>query len=242
MIAFVLSAAAMLATILALVLRPLLAHGAAPAGEAAEGEAAEGATSRAGTGPLRGQAALVSLLVVAVSASLYFAIGTPRGLQPEASQAQAPLVGPDQIQTMVARLAARLKEQPADAAGWRMLARSYETLRRFDDAANAYRQLIKLEGESADLLVDYAVVLGMSNGQHLTGEPQRMLERALALDGNHVQAWALLGSAALETGDRAGAVKAWKRILALVPEDSEIGRSITASIANAQAQAPKPSR
>lgn len=231
MIAFVLSAGAMLALILALVLRPLLVRGEVPAGGAVKGEAGV-----AGTGPLRGQAALVSLLVVAVSGSLYYAVGTPRGLAPEAAQAQAPVVGPDQIQAMVARLAARLKEQPADAAGWRMLARSYETLRRFDDAANAYRQLIKLEGESADLLVDYAVVLGMSSGQHLSGEPQRVLERALALDGNHVQAWALLGSAALETGDRAAAVKAWTRILALVPADSEIGRSITASIAGAQAE------
>ena len=226
MTAFILSAGAMLALALLLVLRPLLADGRAP------GAGAGGPEAR----PLRRQAAIVSLAVVALSGSLYYVLGTPRGLQPEA--AQAPVVGPDQIQAMVGRLAARLKTQPADAAGWRMLARSYETLRRFSEAGEAYRQLIKLEGESADLLVDYAVVLGMSSGQHLSGEPQRLLERALVLDPNHVQALALLGSAALEGGDQASAVRAWQRILALVPADSEIGRSITASIAKAQASAP----
>ncbi|CAN7266337.1 tetratricopeptide repeat protein [Pseudoduganella sp. LjRoot289] len=234
MMTFILSAGVMLALALLLVLRPLLAGGKVPGG--GPGQRQAGGAGAAGAGPLRGQAVLVSLMVVALSVSLYYGLGTPRGLQPEA--APASVVGPDQVQAMVARLAARLKEQPGDAAGWRMLARSYETLRRFDDAAEAYRQVIKLEGETADLLVDYSVALGMSTGQRLSGEPQRLLERALALDPNHVQALALLGSAALETGDRAGAVRAWKRILALVPADSEIGRSISASIGKAQTAGP----
>jgi cytochrome c-type biogenesis protein CcmH len=45
---------------------------------------------------------------------------------------------------------------------------------------------------------------------------------------------ALSGSAALERGDVASAVKPWKKILALVPADSDVGKSIAENIAKAQ--------
>ncbi|MYM88339.1 hypothetical protein GTP91_14280 [Rugamonas sp. FT82W] len=56
------------------------------------------------------------------------------------------------------------------------------------------------------------------------------LPARLPIDPNHVQALALSGSAALERGDYAAAVKPWKKILAL-------GRSISENIAKAEAQA-----
>jgi cytochrome c-type biogenesis protein CcmH len=68
----------------------------------------------------------------------------------------------------------------------------------------------------------------------LAGEPEVYLAKALTIDPNHIQALALSGSAALERGDAAGAVKPWKKILALVPADSDIGRSISNNIAKAE--------
>ena len=173
----------------------------------------------------------VSLLVPLLAVALYAAIGNPKALQP---QPAAPQVGPEQIENMVAGLAKRLAAQPGDADGWRMLARSYETLRRFDQAADAYRHLIALEPNNADVLVDYAVVLGMTLNTTLAGEPEAYLAKALAIDPNHLQALALSGSAALERGDAAGAVEPWKKILALVPADSDIGRSISNNIDKAE--------
>lgn len=176
----------------------------------------------------------LALLLPVGAVSLYAMLGNPNGLQP-APEAVAE-VGPAQVEQMVSRLAARLAQQPDDAAGWRMLARSYETLGRFDQATDAYRRLLALEPENPDVMVDYAVALGMTLNSSLTGEPEALLARALALNPNHLQALALSGSAALERGDVANAVKPWKKILALVPADSDIGRSIAASIAKAQAR------
>jgi cytochrome c-type biogenesis protein CcmH/NrfG len=175
----------------------------------------------------------VAFLVPLLAVTLYAAIGNPKALQPQPAAAQ---VGPEQIEKMVAGLAKRLAVQPNDADGWRMLARSYETLRRFEQAADAYRRLIALDPGNADLLVDYAVVLGMMLNTTLAGEPEVYLAKALAIDPNHIQALALSGSAALERGDAAAAVKPWKKILALVPADSDIGRSISNNIAKAEAR------
>ena len=157
-------------------------------------------------------------------------------------EAEAPAIGPAQIEAMVNRLAERLKNEPDDAEGWRMLAHSYETLRRFDAAVDAYRHLIALEPNNANELTDAAVALGMTLNQDLSGEPERLIDRALAINPNHVQALALKGSAAYERGDYAQAIPPWKRILAMVPQDSDMARSIGASVEKAEALAAKSDR
>jgi cytochrome c-type biogenesis protein CcmH/NrfG len=175
-------------------------------------------------------------------------LGTPKALdpatlvaQPSPGQAGQAAVSPAQIEAMVARLAEKLKTQPDDANGWRMLARSYETLRRFDQAVDAYRHLLQLAPNDADALVDYAVTLAMSSGQSLSGEPEKLIHRALAIDPGNVQALALAGSAAFERRDYAQAIQPWRKILAQAPADSDIARSIAASIAKAEALAAAPS-
>jgi cytochrome c-type biogenesis protein CcmH len=138
---------------------------------------------------------------------------------------------------MVERLARRLDSAPDDAAGWRMLARSYETLGSYEDAAEAYAHLRRLTPDDAHMLTDYAVTLGIARGQGLAGEPEALLRHALEVDPDNVEALALIGSAAFDRGDRAGAVAAWGRVLSLVPPDSEVAASIAASIAKVQGQA-----
>jgi len=223
---FILIAGAMLVCSLLFVLPPLWRREA-------------GGNARVATPRQRWSVILVALLVPLLAASLYAVLGNPKGLEPppEIALAMDGVVGPAQIEAMVARLNQRLAREPNDADGWRMLARSNETLRRFDQAADAYRHLLALVPETHELLVDYAVVLGMTLNTSLVGEPEALIARALAIDPNHVQALALSGSAAQERGDYAAAVKPWKKILALVPADSDMGKSISENIAKAEARA-----
>jgi cytochrome c-type biogenesis protein CcmH len=188
----------------------------------------------------RWPAAILALAVPLAAGFLYASLGTPDGLasrQVDAAKQTGPAVSAEQIEAMVGRLAQKLNTNPRDADGWRMLARSYETLRRFEPAADAYQHLLELEPDNADVLVDYAVALGMTLNRSLSGEPERFIERALAIDPNHVQALALSGSAAFERGDYANAMRPWKKLRALVPADSDMGLSIAASIAKAESRA-----
>ncbi|WP_306253425.1 c-type cytochrome biogenesis protein CcmI [Parvularcula sp. IMCC14364] len=54
------------------------------------------------------------------------------------------------IEGMVAGLAARLAEDPEDLSGWKMLARSYGTLGRTEEARAAYEQVLRLSPDDAD--------------------------------------------------------------------------------------------
>ncbi|MFL6633871.1 MAG: tetratricopeptide repeat protein [Massilia sp.] len=224
MTSFLLGATALVAIALAFALAPLLRR------------------RTAGPAPRRDRdwsAIAIGLLLPAAAVGLYAAIGTPQAVLAPTAQADAPAIGPAQIEAMVNRLAERLKNEPDDAEGWRMLAHSYETLRRFDAAVDAYRHLIALEPNNANGLTDAAVALGMTLNQDLSGEPERLIDRALAINPDHVQALALKGSAAYERGDYAQAILPWKKILAMVPQDSEMTRSIAASVKKAEALAAK---
>lgn len=146
----------------------------------------------------------------------------------------APQMGQAQIEGMVQRLAERLQKNPDDAAGWRMLVRSYETLNRFDEAVLAWQRLFQLVPPDADQLTEYAVTLGMARGQRLAGEPEQILEEVLKRDPRHVQALALSGSAAYERHDYDRAIQRWQQLLRTVPPDDEVRARITAQIDKAR--------
>jgi cytochrome c-type biogenesis protein CcmH len=187
--------------------------------------------------PPRSRAAALAfgLLVPACALAVYFAVGNPRALAPEAGQDLARHgVSAEQFEALVARLAARLKESPEDAEGWAMLGRSYAVLGRFPESAEAYAQAAERTPRDAQLLTDWADALAMAQGRNLEGEPEKLLARALAIDPANVKALMLAGTAAFNRKDYRGAVRLWERILAAVPSDSEVADRVRASVAEAR--------
>ena len=142
----------------------------------------------------------------------------PQAAAPQASAPAAP--GPEDIVAMVESLAARLKEQPDDAAGWAMLGRSYMAMDRPAEALAAYQTVLKLKPKDAGALADVADVLALTQGSKLDGEPTRLIEQALAIDPDNIKALALAGAAAYNRGDFKTAVKHWDRVVTLGPADN----------------------
>jgi cytochrome c-type biogenesis protein CcmH len=143
----------------------------------------------------------------------------------------------EQVQKMVASLAERLKSQPDDLDGWTMLARSYVALGRHRDAATALQRANTLAPRNPDLLADLADVTAMAQGRKLAGEPSRLIQQALDVDPKHVKALALAGTASFDAKDYEGARSFWQRLLAQVPAESPLARSVQGSILEATALA-----
>ena len=177
-------------------------------------------------------AALAAGIAIPVAAILlYLAVGNPGALAPEA---ESHGITREQIEGMVDRLAARMKENPEDATGWVMLGRSYAVLNRYPEASSAYANAVKRSQPDAQLLADYADVLAMAQGRRLQGEPERLIAMALTIDPKNVKALALAGTAAFENKDFKGAVANWRKILDIVPADSDMANNVRGSIAEAQ--------
>ena len=179
--------------------------------------------------PSRGASrALLLTLVLAVplcAALLYFAVGNPRSFEAPGQNLEA----------MVERLAAHLRENPDDAAGWKLIGRAYASMNRHAEAADAYAKAAVRAPRDAQLLADLAEALAMARGRSLEGEPEKLLERALALEPDNLKALALAGTAAFGRRDYRAAVRHWEKMVPLVPRDSEEGRSIQASVDEAKA-------
>jgi cytochrome c-type biogenesis protein CcmH len=168
---------------------------------------------------------------------LYFAVGHPAALSP---QTEDHAMTEQQLEGMIQKLVARLRESPEDVEGWKLLGRSYSVLGRFPEAVRAYATAASLRPQDAELLVDFADVLAMDRGRSLQGEPERLVLRALELDPKSLKGLALAGTAAFERSDYAGAVRFWERMLPLVPAGSEDARSIRANVEEARARSGKP--
>ncbi len=188
----------------------------------------------------RASAIMVGLALPLCAVAIYLVAGSPQALVPGQGQAAS---GPghevtaEQIEEMVQRLAARLRSNPDNVEGWTMLARTYNALGRFEQAASAYASAAKQSPNDAQLLADYADALAMSLGRNLRGEPERLIAQALKVDPNNVKALALAGTVAFEKKDFKGAIAHWQRILEVAPPDSEIAGSVRDSIADARALA-----
>lgn len=191
----------------------------------------------AARGSAQGIAVGVALVIAATA--LYAHLGTPAGLAPQASPRA---FDPKDGNAAIDQLAQRLKNQPENAEGWTMLARSLNAMGRYADASRAYKNLNALVPGNAQLLTEHAGSAAMAQGASLQGEPEQILARALAAEPTNTKALSLSGSAAFERGDYGAAIALWKRVLALAPADSEIAQVANDNIKEAMAAAPTASQ
>jgi cytochrome c-type biogenesis protein CcmH len=198
---------------------------------------APSAAAAAGHGKVA--AVVVGIAIPVLSVAIYLALGSPQALDPKVAasrpaQEQGHEVTPEQIAAMVDSLAERMKANPENVEGWVMLARSYNAMQRFPEAAQAYAQAIQRVPDNAQLLADYADVLAMVQGRKLEGEPEKYIQRALQADPNNLKALLLAGTVAFDRQDFKQAAAHWEKAQGMVPPESDFARSIANSIAEAR--------
>lgn len=198
---------------------------------------------RARLGGQRAGLAAACVLTVAVPVAavlLYGQLGNPRAAATAAlSQAPEPhaQAADNDMALAINALAQRLRASPDDADGWYMLARSYETLGRYNDAVAAYQEVLRLVPGQPAVLADLADAL-LSARQGQSDEASiAAVAQALQADPDQPKALALAGMMALRRGDAADALTHWERLRALLPPDAEAARQIQTNIAQARAMA-----
>ena len=188
-----------------------------------------GDTPKVARGPSRKMAIVLLLLLPVLAVSGYAVLGNPKALDP-AQTAAPPRMTAEQISGMVSKLAERMKANPDDMQGWLMLARSYKTMGRYEEAAEAYGKAEKVITDDPELLASYAETLAMANGKGLDDKPKQLIERALKLDPQHPHSLFLAGAAAMEAGDNRKGIAYWEALLPQVEPGSEIDQMLRSGI------------
>lgn len=179
----------------------------------------------------------VVVLTVAIptgAAALYWQLGTPGALSPGSGAHFGAKVTPQEVDAMVAKLAARLEQSPDDGNGWALLARSYLVMQRYPESLAAYERAATLLKDNADVLADYADAAAVAQDGRLDGKPLQLLERALAIDPAQWKALALAGTAAFNRKDFGKAIDYWERLLSRAEPGSDMARTVASNIEEAR--------
>ncbi len=190
----------------------------------------------------RTTAYVLGLGIPFIAIIFYLKVGQPNLIEnpgavvsPPAATASGPMErSQEQIEANVGKLAKKLESNPNDPQGWTMLARSYSSMDKFSESANAYAKATELNPKDADLWAEYAFATAMAGGRSLEGKPMELINRALQVDPDNAKALQLAGSAAFEAKDYKKAIDYWQRVLKKVPADSEVGKAITERINEAK--------
>jgi cytochrome c-type biogenesis protein CcmH len=113
------------------------------------------------------------------------------------------------IEGMVGKLEERLKANPDDADGWRMLGLSRYSLQQYPAAAAAYAKAVALKPESGELQSAYGETLVLEAKGTVTPAAKSAFQRAVAADPTDPRARYFLGLARDQAGDRKGAIADW---------------------------------
>jgi cytochrome c-type biogenesis protein CcmH len=139
------------------------------------------------------------------------------------------------LEEQVRKLQDHLQQNPDDAEGWTMLARSYYFLKQYGAAAETFARASALQQDSnAELLADYADALAMANGRNMAGKPYEIVKKALQIQPRLQKALWLAGTATYQAGDLESTLDYWKRLLAIFPQGSENHLQMQKNIAEIQ--------
>jgi cytochrome c-type biogenesis protein CcmH len=123
----------------------------------------------------------------------------------------------------IVALEQRLARQPEDIESWMLLGRSYMSMRRFDEAAGAFRQAAALDGQtSPQVLADLGEALALSDPEGLQGEAGAIFERVLSMSPSHPKGLWYGGLNAYENFNWALADQRLSLLLTMNPPESLI--------------------
>lgn len=181
----------------------------------------EAATVKNAVGPAIGTIRLAALALFPVlSIAVYLMFGSPwLSGQPLAGRLAAPVENAT-ADELVAKVEDALRKNPQDGRGWDVIAPMYISMRRFDDAVDAYARAIRLLGENPARLRGFAEAEIYANNGIVTSAARQSLEKLIALDPQRHEAKIWLALGVEQDGKLTDAAAAYRAVLAAAPAEA----------------------
>ena len=179
--------------------------------------------------------ATVTTVVVTAAAGLYVlvndsgsVVATTTGNPVQTAQPKLP-----DVDTMIARVAERLKADPKNAEDWRMLGWSYFETQRYADAVDAYAHAVALQPASSAFQSAYGEALVLAANRKVTPEAMKAFKAALKAAPEDERALYYAGLAESQAGNPKAAIADWSLALKKAPAGSVWTPRLRSEIAEA---------
>jgi cytochrome c-type biogenesis protein CcmH len=160
------------------------------------------------------------LAIPLVSWGLYAELGSPDLPSQPLAERLAKNPADSSVDELIARAEAHLAANPSDGRGWDVVAPIYLRMQRFPDAVNAYRNAIRLDGDSAARRAGLGEAIAYTAGGIVSTDAQAAFEAALKLDPANTKARFYLAMAMAQEGRNDDAIAGWQAMLASLPQGS----------------------
>ncbi|MER9397412.1 c-type cytochrome biogenesis protein CcmI [Mesorhizobium sp. M0615] len=173
------------------------------------------------------------LMVPLLSWGMYSQLGSPDLPSQPLAERLAKNPADSSVDELVARAEAHLAANPGDGRGWDVLAPIYLRLQRFPDAVTAYRNAIRLDGDTAAREAGLGEAIANAAGGIVSADAQSAFEQALKLDPANAKASFYLAMALAQEGRIPEATTAWQKMLDSLPQDSPWRGAVQQALAEA---------
>lgn len=179
------------------------------------------------------------LAVPLASWGIYAAIGSPSLPAQPLSARLEKNPAENTVFELIARAERHLEANPGDGRGWEVIAPIYQRIGRYQDAAAAYGNAIRLTGSTASREIGLGEALTAASGGAILPEAGAAFARALALEPRNPKARFLAAAALAHEGRRAEAAVAFRALLDDLPEGSPWRPTVAGAVSDLEGR-PEP--
>lgn len=218
--------------------------------EAARNEVARRLVRSAAAGPGGGPAAgaasgrivlAAALMVPVVAVPVYLAAGRPDLPDVPRAERLANAAANQDLPALIVEVEAHLATSPDDLQGWQVLAPAYKRSGRWQDAARAYGNIVRLAPDpSADLLADHGEMLVFAAQGSVSAEAAGIFARVLKADAKNPRGRFFSALALKQNGRIEEAERAFRAFLADSPPDAGWRPMVEAELRDLAAKPPAP--
>ncbi|WP_075187362.1 c-type cytochrome biogenesis protein CcmI [Teredinibacter haidensis] len=138
-------------------------------------------------------------------------------------------------ETLIESLQNRLQSKPGNSHNWHLLASVASELGDHDEAVRAYRRVLEIEPNAAQVMAELAQALFLRAGNTITPEVSENTQMALQLNPRMPTALGLAGIEAYQSGAYQTAIEHWSLAVSQLDPKSPSSVALSGGIARAQA-------
>jgi len=125
-----------------------------------------------------------------------------------------------EMNKLVNALKKRMNANPEKIDGWLLLGRTLSTLKRFDEASNAFKRAFAIDSSKAQIATSIAETLFMARSGLFKDESRKYLKIALKLNPREYKALYYTGLDLARQNNYREAVQTWVNLIAISPKEA----------------------
>ena len=179
-------------------------------------------------------ASMISIFVPMLALLLYLDLGMHSASEESFVAEQQQTDEQPSVEEMTLQLEAKIEKDGGTAKEWMMLGRAHKYLGDNQQAAKAFAVALEQDANNAQLMLELAEVLALTNDRIFADDARALVLKAYALEPDNANTLWFVGVAEFQHGNHHEAIEHLTRLLPMAGGEEEVMKSIIAVVAKSR--------